>query len=158
MTPYVLLAIGLILIFIEFYVPGAIMGIAGGVFVFASFIAFAMQSDSWLAIVAYGIGVTVLLVVLVRFALWRIQSAKPDLSILSKGSQVGYQASGFDKSVIGKIGVVVTDLKPGGHILIEGKRLQAISESGYIVRGSEVEVVAGQEDSLIVKSVKKDVK
>lgn len=156
MTPFILLGIGLLLIFIEFFVPGAVMGVAGGIFLFISLILFATSSDSPLAIAAYTLFVFAMLVILIRFALWRISTAKPERSILSRHSQVGYQASTFDPTLIGKSGVVVTDLKPGGHILIEGRRLQAISQSGYIVKGEEVKVIGGQEESLIVKLVKKE--
>lgn len=154
MNPFVLLLLGLILIFLEFYVPGAIMGITGGILVLASIVIFAMQSQSPLAIILYIVGSAIAVGLLIKFALWRIRNAKPDYSIYSDAAQNGYQASEFDFSTIGKKGIVVTDLKPGGHILIDGVRHQAISQSGYIVKGSEVIVIGGQEESLIVKSTK----
>lgn len=156
MTPLFLLIVGLLLIFIEFYLPGAVMGIAGGLMVFISLVLFAMESQSAWATAAYVIGVFVALGYLIKFALWRIRTAKPDRSIYSNSSQEGYQASSFDSAMIGKTGIVVTDLKPGGHILIDGHRLQAISQSGYLTKGTEVLVVGGQEESLIVKYVKKE--
>lgn len=151
MTPLILLLLGLLLIFIEFYVPGAVMGICGSIFIFASLVVFATTSESAVAITIYTIAVFIVLVLLVKFALWRIRTAKPNRSILSRDSQVGYQASSFDASLIGRIGEVITDLKPGGHILIDGRRLQAISQAGYLTKGTIVEVVGGQEESLIVK-------
>jgi len=154
--PWILLAIGFILIFLEFYLPGAIMGITGGILVFASIILFSLQTQSPWAIAAYVVGVGVGLGLLIKFALWRIRTAKPDYSIYSDADQEGFQASQFDLSMVGKKGVVVTDLKPGGHILVEGKRLQAISRSGYLVKGTEVTVIGGQEESLIVKHSKKE--
>jgi membrane-bound serine protease (ClpP class) len=154
MTPWIFLVLGFLLIFVEFYIPGAIMGVTGGVMVFAGVILFAMQTDSPWAIAAFVIGTGVALAALVKFALWRIRTARPESSIYSDASQDGYEASSFDAAAIGKTGTVVTDLKPGGHILVDGKRLQAISQGGYITKGSEVVVVGGQEESLIVK--KKD--
>lgn len=156
MTPFILLIFGLILIFIEFYIPGAIMGIAGGLMVFTSIIMFAMQSQSPWEIAIYVVVVGVVLGYLIKFAIWRIRTAKPDYSIYSDDSQNGFQASSFDSTAIGKHGVVVTDLKPGGHILVDGKRLQAISQSGYLTKGTEVLVIGGQEESLIVKPIKKE--
>ncbi len=158
MNPFILWAVGLILIFIEFYIPGAIMGITGGILVFTGMILFASQGYSPWAVALYVLGNILSVGLLVRFALWRIRTAKPDYSIYSNHDQHGYMASKFDKSAIGKTGVVLTDLKPGGYILIEGKQLQAISQSGYIVKGSEVLVVGGLEESLIVvpKQLKKD--
>jgi len=156
MTSILLLLIGLILILCEFYLPGAILGISGGILVFASLITFAMQNGSPLAIAGYVIFVGVIVAGLIKFAIWRIPRAKPNRSIYSDDAQVGFQASSFDTSLIGKTGVVITDLKPGGHITIEGKRVQAISQGGYIVKGEEVSVIGGQEDSLIVKKIKKE--
>lgn len=154
MNPYALWILGLILIFLEFYLPGAIMGIAGGLLVFLSVILYASKSASPLATTAFFLGVVASVILLIRFAIWRIKSAKPDYSIYSDKDQEGYVASGYDKSAIGKTGVVLSDLKPGGYILIEGKQHQALSQSGYIVKGSKVVVVAGEGESLIVKSFK----
>jgi membrane-bound ClpP family serine protease len=156
MSPWILLAIGFLLIFLEFYIPGAIMGVSGGVLVFVSIILFAIQNQSPVAITLYIIGTAIALGLLIKFALWRIRTAKPDYSIYSDKDQEGYQASAFDASAIGKKGIVITDLKPGGHIMIEGKTMQAISQSGYITKGSEVIVIGGQEESLIVKLSKKE--
>lgn len=154
MNPFILLLLGLLLIFLEFYVPGAIMGIAGGLMVFTSIIFFAMQSESSIAIALFIIGAAICLVFLVKFALWRIRTAKPGFSIYSADDQEGYVASHFDSTAIGKTGIVDTDLKPGGHIIVDGKRMQALSQSGYLTKGTEVIVIGGQEESLIVKRKK----
>lgn len=160
MMPYVFLMLGLLLVLIEFYLPGAIMGITGGILIVISIILFALEAASPIWIMLYIIAVAVAVIYLIKFALWRIRTAKPSRSIYLNSDQTGYQASSYDASAIGKTGVVVTDLKPGGHILVEGKRLQAISQSGYLVKGTEVLVLGGQEESLIVTSkvpIKKDV-
>ena len=154
MNPYFLWILGLVLIYLEFYLPGAVMGVAGGILVFMSVIIFASNSKSPLATTAFFLAVVSSVVMLIRFVLWNIRSAKPDYSIYSNKDQEGYVASGYDKSVIGKKGIVLSDLKPGGYILIEGKQHQAISQSGYLIKGSEVEVIAGEGESLIVKSIK----
>jgi membrane-bound ClpP family serine protease len=156
MTAFTLLIIGLLLIFIEFYVPGAVMGIAGGVFLLASLILFAVQTDSPWLITLYLCAMVICVGYLIKYALWRIRHAKPDRSIYCNHSQEGYQASSYDMSAIGKKGTVISDLKPGGYILIEGKQHQAISQEGYLTKGTEVMVVSGQEESLIVRAVKKE--
>lgn len=153
MNPYFLWILGLILIFIEFYVPGAVMGIAGGLFIFIGLLLFALQSNSPWATLLYLLANVASVALLIKFALKRIKQAKPGFSIYSNHSQDGYVASSFDKQAIGKVGVVLSDLKPGGYILIEGEQHQAISQSGYITKGTEVLVLSGQEESLIVKPV-----
>lgn len=150
MIPFLLLFLGLLLILIEFYVPGGIIGILGGLTILASIIVFVSQTDSWIAIILFLLGITISIVLLVKFALWRIVRAKPDYSIYSGQDQEGFQASHYDKNAIGKTGIVLSDLKPGGYIVIEGKQHQAISIAGYIPKGEEVKVLYGQEESLIV--------
>lgn len=156
MKPYLLWILGLVLIYLEFYLPGAIMGITGGILVFASLILFAMQNPSALSIALYTCAVIASIGFLIRFALWRIRNANPAHSIYSNAAQTGFSASSYDKSTIGKQGTVLSDLKPGGFILIDGKQHQAISQGGYIVKGEQVEVIGGQEESLIVKRVNKE--
>lgn len=150
-SPYLLLAIGYLLIFLEFYLPGAILGITGGFFALASIVVFVNDGYSLIPTLIYIVGVLLGVAVVIKFAMWKIRSAKPKYSIYSDDAQNGYVASSFDKSCIGKKGVVVTDLKPGGHILVDGQRNQAISLEGYLPKGTEVDVVSGQEESLMVK-------
>lgn len=156
MKPFILLALGLVLIFIEFYIPGAIIGVIGSLLVILSLALFASQTSSVWAILLYFFGVAISIALLIKFALWRIVHSKPELSIYSGHDQEGYQASQYDKTALGKLGIVLSDLKPGGYILIEGKQHQAISISGYIPKGVEVIVLSGQEESLIVKQSKRN--
>lgn len=153
MNPYFLAILGFIFIFIEFYIPGAIMGVLGGILTATSIFLFIEQNDSWIAISLYIGAIILCLGLLFKFALWRIKTAKPEFSIYSGGSQDGYKASRYDHDAIGKTATVLSDLKPGGYIILDGKQLQAISESGYIVKGSKVLVISGQEESLIVKQI-----
>jgi membrane-bound ClpP family serine protease len=153
---FVFLILGLLLIFLEFILPGIVMGVMGGLLVLASLIIFALQSNSAIETLLYIVGTAICVGFIIKFALWRIPRAKSKYSIYLHRDQEGYQASEYDKSAIGKKGVVLSDLKPGGYILIEGKSHQAISLSGYITKGTEVIVVSGQEESLIVKNIKKE--
>jgi membrane-bound serine protease (ClpP class) len=151
MIPFLLVVLGLVLILCEFYLPGAIMGILGGVSILAGIILFASQTSSLLAIVLFVAGTAIAVGLLIRFAIWRIVHAKPQYSIYSDAHQEGYQASSYDPTAIGKTGIVLADLKPGGYILVEGRQHPAISLSGYVAKGEHVTVVGGQEQSLIVK-------
>jgi membrane-bound ClpP family serine protease len=155
MTPFILLLLGLLLIFLEFYMPGAIMAILGTIMVVASIFSFIGQDHSLEAILIFTLGVVASVIFLIKYTLKYIPKAKNDYSIYLKGDQEGYVASTFDKSAIGKNAKVLADLKPGGYILVDGKRQQAISISGYISEGNEVIVIAGEGESLIVKKVKK---
>jgi membrane-bound serine protease (ClpP class) len=151
MMPFLLVLLGLVLIFIEFFVPGAVMGTLGSIAVLIGIVLFASESSSLLATVLFVAGTAAAIGLLIRFALWRIVHTKSSYSIYSDKDQQGYQASSYDQSAIGKSGTVLADLKPGGFVLIEGKQHPAISVSGYLSKGDKVTVIGGQEQSLIVK-------
>ncbi|MCE2981972.1 MAG: NfeD family protein [Parachlamydia sp.] len=151
MIPFILLLIGFLLVFIEFFVPGGLIGIIGGLFIAASIVLFALQTNSLLGLLLFVLFIAISLWGLIRFALWRIVHAKPGSSIYLHGTQAGYQASSFESQAIGKEGVVYTDLKPGGYILIDETLHQAISLTGYVSKDEKVIVVGGQEESLLVK-------
>jgi len=156
MIPFIYLGLGLLLVLFEFYLPGAILGVIGGCLIFASLIIFASETSSIIAIIAYVLGTFIALALLIRFALKRIVNSRSVFSIYSREDQEGFKASSYDAAAIGKRGIVLSDLKPGGYILINGVQHQALSISGYIPKGHEVLVLSGQEESLIVKSITKE--
>lgn len=154
MNPFILVAIGFLLIFIEFFIPGAVMGVAGGVIILLSVILFAVQDHTPLEVLFFVIAVIASLGFLIAFTLRRIPKAKPGYSIYLKSDQEGYMASSFDSKMIGKKGKVLSDLKPSGHILIEGTQYQAMSQGDYITRGEDIIVIDGKGAYLLVKKFK----
>ncbi len=148
--PFIMLAVGLLMIFFEFFLPGGVMGAAGGVLVVVSIVFYAIHADSILSVVLYILATLFFVGVLIRFALWRIKRGKAKGFFLNT-AQEGYVASSFDEKLIGKQGEALSDLKPAGHILVEEKRYQAVSKLGYVIKGSKIEVVGGEGAHLIVK-------
>lgn len=153
MTAFLLLLLGLLLVFIEFFVPGMVMGIAGGILIFLSIVKFASESNSAIAIILYILFAFSSLALLIKYTLWKIRTTKTGFSIYSNKDQQGYFASEYDKKAIGKKGIVLTDLKPGGYISIDGVTHQAISLTGYIPKEAKVIVVSGEAESLYVKEI-----
>lgn len=158
MDPFVWLAIGLIMIFLEFFIPGAIMGITGVVFVTISLVLFAYAASSPIYVVIYTTVVILLLIGTFKFALWRIRSTRNENTLFLSSDQEGYHADGYNTHAIGKEGVATTDLRPAGRISVEGNTYQAISQGGFIPNGTAIIVISGEGPTLIVKPLKKDAK
>lgn len=150
----ILLGIGLLAVVIEFFLPGGILGSIAAFFILSSIFIFAANSDNLLYTTFYIAGVIVLLLLLVKYILWRLRRGKLGRTIYSADDQEGFVAATWDRSLVGKEGVVFSDLKPGGYVKIEGKQYLAISQSGYIVKGNRIIVIGGEGDSLIVKQCK----
>lgn len=147
----VLALIGLGLVYLEFYLPGGVMGSAGVITLIASIVSLASHSDSVVEVVLFTAALAAALVGLIRLALKRIRTAKSGYSVYLEGDQEGYRAPKFDEMVIGKQGKAACDLRPSGHILIEGKKHQAVSQSSYIEKDTEVTVLKGKGAYLVVK-------
>lgn len=63
---------------------------------------------------------------------------------------VGVETSALE-ALVGSKGIVSTDLKPSGTIMVNGKRYYAQVSSGYLQKGSEVVVTRAVEGRLYVK-------
>lgn len=148
--PLIVLIISLVLIYLEFYLPGGVMGIAGGILFILSLLFFAIQSETWPPVLVFAVSAFIVLAVMIRFVLWRIRSKRGDGSIYHNDDQEGYHAVQYNREFIGKEAEVVSDLKPSGHIDIDGQRYQAVAQVGYINKGEIVEVISGEGAHYIV--------
>lgn len=142
-----LLFLGLLLIFLEIFLPVGIFGIIGGLILVGAILIFALVASAlWIALLF--VALTVLLLIgLVKFTLWGIKKGR---NIFLHQDQEGYFASTFPADAIGKKGIALSDLKPAGHIEVEGQRYQAISKGGYIHKGETVFVIGGEGSHLTV--------
>lgn len=148
------LVVGLLLIFLEFYTPGAILGTLGGVLVLGSIVLLAVEGISiWIILPFVFIAIAGIIGV-VKLALWRIRRSKSENGFYSNKDQSGYLASNYPKEMVGKKAKALTDLRPGGFIMVANQRLPAISLSGYITKGAEVDIVSGEGAHLLVKEIK----
>jgi membrane-bound ClpP family serine protease len=135
-------ALGLVLLFFEVVVPGAILGIIGGIF---------MLIGCGLAFAAYGVGggalavlVAVLLLGLTFFLEFYVLprtrlGRKMFLDSAVRGAS--HQPPAVAADVVGQLGEALTPLAPSGFVLIGGKRYEAASQSGLLPKGAPVKVV-----------------
>lgn len=152
----IILAIaGLFLIFLEFFLPGAIMGIGGGILLIASVVVFLLNGPSVLSFAFFLIILAAALTAVIRFAMHRVKATAKKGTIYLESDQEGYQASSYRKELIGKHGIAATDLKPSGHIYLDNHYMQATARGGYIEKGQEIEIVGGEGSHLIVKLANK---
>jgi membrane-bound ClpP family serine protease len=146
----VLFLAGVILLTVEVVVPGAILGIAGGI---------ALLVGVLLAFDDYGMngGLVALTtaLALVAVALYLEFVLLPRSRLVRKFS-MGDTVAGTsqpalaDRAVIGKRVVAVTPLVPSGVVECDGKRFEAFARSGYARIGDQLEIVDLDNFRLIV--------
>ncbi len=150
MTPILLLfVVGLLLLGFEVVVPGGILGAIGGL---------AMLGGCAIAFGEFGpVGgglallAALLLTVLMLYVEFRIlpnTAIGRRLFLKSKVTGTTHATRGEDLG--GKSGEAVTDLAPTGYVMIEGKRHEAFSRSGFLDAGAKVKVVGMDNFRLIV--------
>ena len=142
---------GFLLIYLELYVPGGILGVLGGVALVFSLTLFIWQKKGVMWNVVFATLLVLFIGLTIKLALHRIKKNRHKNTIYADKDQEGFFASSFNTAFVGKAGVVESDLKPSGHVLIEGKREQAVSQGVYIKKGEKVIVIGGEGARLIVR-------
>lgn len=148
-----LFTIGLLLLAAEVMVPGGILGIAGGVLLFAGCIVSFVQRGSTQGMIA--IAVTVVAAILVFYIQFKVLPKTRfgkrfflERAISGTSTALGEEA----RDLIGKAAESVTVLSPSGYVTIAGKRYEAVSRSGHISVGTALEVVDANHFQIIVST------
>ena len=155
MAVVVLFAAGVLLVAVEILVPGAILGVLGGLFmlggVAAAFLRFGGFGGAVATGVALAIGsVTLYLefVVLPKSRLARKFSMTETVSSRSQ-PEVADRAT-----VVGREVVAVTTLAPSGYVELDGRRYEASCRSGLAAEGARLRVVDVDTFRLVVTQIK----
>lgn len=146
--------LGLVMIFLEFFMPGGVLAVLGALAIIAGTVLLGAFGPGWGLATSYFILCLILTGATCFLALKKIKkSGKKDSFYLSR-DQEGFVAASLDPALLGKKGMAASDLKPSGHVQIEGRPYQAVSERGYINKGCEIEVIGSRSAYLIVKPIK----
>jgi membrane-bound ClpP family serine protease len=149
----VLISLGLVLLVIEVFAPGGIIGSIGGILLFiACVLAFTTLGMTEGMIT---LGITIVAAALVFYIQFKVLSKTRmgkkfflEKEITGAATALGDQA----RDLIGKTAEAVTVLSPSGYVSIEGKRFEAFSQSGQIAPGTILDVVDANHFQVIVRS------
>ncbi|MGO1469084.1 MAG: NfeD family protein [Tissierella sp.] len=153
-TSLALFITGLILMVIEGIVPGfGLPGISGIILVLVGIV---LATESFnVALISLSVAIiitTIITIVLIKLG---YRSKVFDAFILTgeKKKQEKYIVSRSKGSYLKKTGVAATELRPSGFINIEGERLDALSEEGFIPSGASIEVVRVEGSKIFVRRI-----
>ncbi|AST06735.1 peptidase S14 family protein [Anoxybacillus flavithermus] len=153
----VLFLIGLILLVIELFVPGGVIGFLGlGTLVWSLFLA-AKHSSFITASLAIAIVSAVIV------GLWLSRVSKKKMVLFEKivltdeqRNEEGYVSHEVRMDLVGKRGVAITVLRPAGTALIDGERVDVVTEGEYIERQRPIEVIHVDGLKVVVRECKKE--
>lgn len=142
--------IGLLLIYIEFFLPGGIAATVGGFSLLVSAVLFA-KDHNFVFTSSYVVFLILLVFGVCKIGIWQFRRYRKSNTIYSEMTQEGFKAAVFDEVLLGKVGICKSDLKPSGYIEILDKQYQALSQSGYLNKQTPIIVIGGEGGHLIVK-------
>ena len=137
---------GYILILVEGFLPGGIFGL-GGVFCIALASYFAYQEyPGFLApVMTFTLGMSGGLAIVFLEFKW-LSKSKLGRSIFLSSTTVGISNKALPgEEIIGLQGISLTEHKPEGIVLLNGKNYDAYSTDGFLPKGKSV-IVIGKDD------------
>lgn len=147
----VLFVVGFVLLAFEVIVPGAILGIIGGLAILGGVILAFMEYGSTGGWTALGVGAGGgMLMLAVEFWLLPRTPWGKRMFLRAAIDGTSQPAPAEASNVMGRAGEALTPLSPSGHVLIDGRRYEAFSRSGLLPKGAEVRVVGLDNFRLIV--------
>ncbi len=150
----VLYVAGLVLILAEFIVPGMICGILGASFVLASGAIACHTYPDYALFIVLGEAIGVLIAIAIgMYMLSRTRAGKTLILQSSQQANAGWVAHETDRSLMGATGEVYSALRPAGMIMIDGKRIDAVSDGAFIDKGTRVRVIEASGSRVVVEQV-----
>ncbi|MBC2606364.1 NfeD family protein [Pelagicoccus albus] len=148
-----LIILGLGLVMLEIFIPGGIVGIFGGLSLIAA-VGFAYDGyGAEGAIIVFLIGLAGLVACLwFEFKVLPKTPAGKKFFLQDKVDGISQNAVG-DESMIGKECSTATAMAPSGYILCEGKKMEAVSCSGFIEKGAAVKIESFDQFKVTVSKI-----
>jgi membrane-bound serine protease (ClpP class) len=146
----ILIAVGLILLFLETILPGLIAGFLGLCALFAaivySYVEFDMRTANTILL-------AVLALLIVGTLLWvKFFPESAVARMFVSRRQIGTVA--VEKpELLDQVGIALTRLRPAGTAMISGKRVDVVTEGGFIEKDTPVKVVALEGLRVVVRAV-----
>jgi membrane-bound serine protease (ClpP class) len=144
----VLLCAGLLLLFLETILPGMIAGIIGFFCLVGSVVtAYTDQGPKVGNLVFFA----VLVLLVVGTLIWiKFFPDTPMARMFVSHRQIG-TVHAEKPELIGQTGTAQTILRPAGSALINGKRVDVVTEGGFVEKGKPVKVVAVEGLRVVVR-------
>ena len=142
-----LLALGFILLFLEIFVPGGVLGILGGVLMaYGCYLAFGL-SPAW---GSAAIGLSAILAVTAVRLVARSRIGKK-LILDDAGAREWKAAEAGLPDLIGRSGKTLSPLRPAGLAEIDGRRIDVVADSEFVAAGVLVRVCEVEGNRVVVE-------
>ena len=144
-----LLTVGYILLLLELFVPGGILGILGGAaIIYGCLLAF--QLGTLWGVASMGLSVVVTVGVVTAFL--RSRTAKK-LILSSEGPKTWKGQDISLVALLGREGTALSGLRPAGIAEIDDERIDVVADGEFLAAGTAVRVVEVEGNRVVVEAV-----
>ncbi|UPW81998.1 nodulation protein NfeD [Lysinibacillus sp. Ag94] len=152
-----LFIVGLALIIAEFFVPGGIVGILGGVLILLSLILAGANMMQMIIAIFIALVVAIIgMVILMKFFGKKLHVLNKLVLMDATTTEEGYVSNVNRTELLGKVGKVITPLRPAGTMLFGSERIDVVSEGGYVDVEKHVEVIKVEGSRIVVRQTEKE--
>jgi membrane-bound serine protease (ClpP class) len=154
METIILFVVGVVLIVLELFVPGGILGVIGLGAVITSFF---LATDD-----IAGMGLSLLIAMLVTiiamvllFTVFGKKIRLFDRIILrdSTNTEQGYVSNVSRIELVGQEGITMTPLRPAGTAVINEERIDVVTEGNFIGANKKVRIVKAEGSRIVVREI-----
>lgn len=146
-----LFLLGVLLLAGEVFVPGAVLGIVGALFMTVGCVVSFVRFGAWGGMLATGTAAMLLGAMLYLELVWLPKSRfGKNMVVQSTSGTVSQPAVADLQAVVGKAAEAITTLAPSGYVRVDGRRYEAFSQSGHVAKGARLSVVGVDNFRLIV--------
>ncbi|WHY96000.1 NfeD family protein [Peribacillus simplex] len=146
--------IGVILVLVEFFIPGGIIGLLGFTAIVGSL--FLATGDPVHMTISLLIAVTVSILVfilLVKVFGKQMKFFRKMILTDATKTEQGYVSNPNRLDLLGVEGKALTDLRPSGTALVKEERVDVVSEGSFISKGSSIIIVKVEGSRVVVREI-----
>ncbi|HIV73637.1 MAG TPA: nodulation protein NfeD [Candidatus Pseudogracilibacillus intestinigallinarum] len=152
MEAVILLIVGIILIILEFFVAGGILGFFG----VASIVIALLMSGYTLSHMTMSVAIALVAAIVAAVVLYKWIGTERGIfkKLILRDrtmTEQGYVSQVTRTELIGKEGITITPLRPSGTVLFEKERLDVVSEGNFIEKDKKVEIIHVEGVKVVVR-------
>ncbi|WP_409297608.1 NfeD family protein [Peribacillus sp. SCS-26] len=150
--PVLLFAAGIILLLLELVLPGGIAGVLGASAVAGSlYLTTGNFVYTSLSLAAALIITIVASIIMVKVYGKNMKFFRKIILSDSTATEKGYISNKSRTELLGKKGITLTPLRPSGIALVEGERIDVVSEGSFIQKDSSVMIIKAEGSRIVVR-------
>lgn len=149
---FVLLVGGAVMLFVEFFIPGLVVGTLGAIALILSCALAVREYPEYAAFIIPGYVAGVIAILIAGVSLFpKTPIARFMILKDEQRPEEGWVNDTGDPALVGATGEVYTALRPAGSIVVNGKRVDAVADGAFIDKGARVKIIEVRGNRVVVE-------